>query len=387
MMRIVVALVVVLLAGLLAAAPSSLAQSVVIDDGDCDDITAQRATDNLYGENSALNCSRALAATHTLVYQPDVIRNVVVRRLLLPLYFPDLDIEPAGLSFDSEAAARAALAGGGSFHIVPTAGTDSAAAPVRNWNVWADGKASWIDPGDIPAPIDGDLQNLSVGLDYKLTDRIVLGLLGSFERSDLDTTGTVLSTTRTDGLGGGAYVGITLSDHLVFSAMLTGAHLSTDSTFFAAVSDFDSDRLQASAGVTGYWYFGTTRLMPSVTLAWSREWQDEFVDSLGFLSPEQTLSTAVLTLGNQLGHTFSLGEGTSLEPWVGAQFDWTFVNEVDTDGFPAYDLNDAYDLRIQAGLNFNLAPNAQFSLTGEVGGLLMPDNDIYSGQANLAVQF
>jgi hypothetical protein len=79
--------------------------------------------------------------------------------------------------------------------------------------------------------------------------------------------------------------------------------------------------------------------------------------------------------------------GTTVEPWIGAQFDWTFVNRVHTDGFPSSDLQDYYDLRVQAGMNWTLAPHAQLSLTGEIGGLLMPDNTTYAGEANLAVQF
>jgi hypothetical protein len=124
-----------------------------------------------------------------------------------------------------------------------------------------------------------------------------------------------------------------------------------------------------------------------VTLAWSREWQDAFDDGVFLPTPAQTTSSAVMTFGNQIGHTFNLDGGGSVEPWIGGQFDWTFVNEVKTDGFPTYDLDDSYDLRLQAGMIWNIAPNAQLSLTGEISGLVMPDNDIYSGQANLAVQF
>jgi hypothetical protein len=364
------------------AAPLGWAQSAG-DDGDCDDIVAQRASDNLYGENSALLCNRNLGTNHTLIYQTGVIRDIVGRRLLAN---PFLDVPvPAGLAYDSEAEAGKALAGDGTIRIIPAADA-VAAAPVNKWNMWIDGKRSWIDPGDIPAPTDGDLTNLSLGLDYKLTDRILLGLLGSYEHTDLDTTGLVDSATKTDGYGAGLYLGITMTDNIVFSGMVTATNLDTDSLFFGADADIDSDRIQASAGLTGYWYFGTTRLSPSITLAWSKEWQNEFTDSLGFFSPDQTLQNTVLTVGNQLGHTFAAG-GTSIEPWVGVQFDWTFVNEVKTEGFPEYSFGDSYDLRVQTGVIWNLATNAQLSLTGEISGLLMPDNDIYSGQANFAFQF
>ena len=372
--------------GGISAASATLAQAQAVeDDGDCDDVIAPDSEDGVfYGANSQLNCNAALANQHTLIYQSDVIRNIVGRRLITPPFIQD--ITPAGLAYDSQAAAQNVLTGDGSFQIVPTADTAAAAAPVRKWNAWADAKLSWIDPGDIVAPTDGNLANLSAGVDYKFTDRFVFGILASYETTDLDTP-AFLASTETDGFGGGAYVGVTLTDNIVFSGMLTGTTIDTDSEFLGAASDIDSDRIQASAGVTGYWYFGKTRLSPSTTVAWSKEWQDEFTDSLGAFSPDQTIETAVLSLGNQLGHTFTLANGQTIEPWAGALFDWTFVNQVHTDGFSTTDLNDAYDLRLQSGLIWTIATNAQLSLTGEISGLLMPDNDIYSGQANLAIQF
>jgi outer membrane autotransporter protein len=369
-------------AGLIGLWAVPASAQAIRDDGDCDDIVISTRLP-FYDQNSPLNCYRSLAATHALVYQSEVIRNIVGRRLITPPFADE--ISPAGFSYDSHAAAQQVLRGGRTFTIAPTADVP-AAAPVRKWNVWGDGKMTWLDPGDTPAPPDGTLTNVSAGIDYKITDKVVFGLLASYENSDLDTD-ALLSKTNTDGYGGGAYVGITLTENLVFSGMVTGAHIDTDSDFLGASADINSDRIQASAGVTGYWYFGKTRLSPSVTIAWSKEWQDDFTDSFGLSSPDQTTETAVLTLGDQIGHTFSLDGGMTIEPWIGAYFDWTFVNEVKTDGLPSYYLDDSYDLRLQSGLILNIAPNAQLSLTGEIGGLVMPDDDTYSGEANLAIQF
>ena len=53
-----------------------------------------------------------------------------------------------------------------------------------------------------------------------------------------------------------------------------------------------------------------------MTLAWSKEWQDEY----GF-NPAQTFETGVLSGGTVLGHTFALGSAASVEPWAGAFLD------------------------------------------------------------------
>ena len=152
----------------------------------------------------------------------------------------------------------------------------------------------------------------------------------------------------------------------------------------ASDGETNSDRVQLSSGFTGYWYFGTTRLSPSVTLAWSKEWQDEY--SGGF-NPAQKFETGVLTGGSVLGHTFAMMGATSIEPWLGAFIDYTFLYETDTDGLGTKSFDEQADLRLQLGLNLNLASNVQLALTGETSGLIIDESDTYAGEANLAIQF
>jgi hypothetical protein len=105
-------------------------------------------------------------------------------------------------------------------------------------------------------------------------------------------------------------------------------------------------------------------------------------------TPAQQFETGLLSAGTVLGHTFALGTTTTAEPWAGAFFDYRFINDTDTHG--AFDDNsygEQEDVRVQLGLNLNLAANVQLALTGETSGLLLEETDSYSGEANLAVQF
>ena len=174
-------------------------------------------------------------------------------------------------------------------------------------------------------------------------------------------------------------MGLTLTDNLVLSATLLGTELDTDVN---GTTSFDSTRIQASSGLTGYWYSGTWRYSPSLTVAWTKEWQD----ASGALNA-QTIETGIISPGFQVGNSISIGGASTVEPWLGAQLDWVGINKV-VDDVTGTILDDPYtDLRLQGGLNFAFGANAQLALTAEISGLLYEDSDTYTAGANFAFQF
>jgi hypothetical protein len=259
--------------------------------------------------------------------------------------------------------------------IAPTADV-AAQVPSPNWNVWIDGKYSWLNDTMPSSDLDGSLINGVIGADYKISDRMVLGLMGTYETSDLEGLGV---TQDTDGWGGGAYMGLSLTDNLVLSATVLGTDLDTDVN---GTAEFDSTRIQATSALTGNFYSGTWRTSPSLTVAWSKEWQDA---SVGLNA--QTIETGIISPGLVIGNSISIGGASTVEPWLGAQLDWVGINKVVDDAVGTI-LDDPYtDLRLQGGLNFAFGANAQLALTAEVSGLLYEDSDTYTAGANFAFQF
>lgn len=287
--------------------------------------------------------------------------------------------EPAGLELKDPAEILERLTGTGSFEIAPTADVVTPAASPM-WNVWVDGKYNWQDDTSALSNLDGSLINLVIGADYKVTDHLVVGVVGTYETSDLKGSGFLPPTQETEGWGGGAYLGLSLTDNVVFSANVLGTSLDTDVNNGGAL--FDSTRIQTSEALTGYWYSGTWRYSPSLTFAWSKEWQDA---SVGLNA--QTIETGTVSPGLQIGNTVAIGGATTVEPWLGAQVDWVPLNKV-VDDLVGTILDDPYtDLRLQTGLNFAFGANAQLALTGEISGLLLKDSNTYTAGANFAFQF
>jgi outer membrane autotransporter protein len=322
------------------------------------------------GSPGALACAEALINREIIIHNADVLQRIVGGSF----DFKPSEIVPAGLGDLTASEAEARLATSAATVIEPAAEQASIATP--RWNFWVDGKYTWNDSSPANYDLDGGLINAMIGADYKLTSKVTVGLLGSAESSRLDGTAV---TTRSDGFGGGPYLGIVLTDNIVFSANFLASSLKEGQS---GLLHFDATRLQGATALTGYYFHNTWRFTPALSLSWSEEWQDETAN----LVPDQTIETALLSPSIQIGNTIRLSDTATVEPWAGAALDWTFLSRIKPNGAPALD-NPGVDLRLQAGLNFGLGPKTQLSLTGEVGGLIDKSVDTYSGEANLAIQF
>ncbi len=318
-------------------------------------------------------CAAGNLARLNAIYLP----YVVARAAANSFHIGPAIAEPAGLesliSTDAEQRlSQSALV------IAPTADVAAVApaAPVQ-WNAWGNGRYVHSDYSLAGGGLAGGTSTGIAGLDYKVTSKFTLGLLASAETSSLDS---VLDDYNSQTLGIGPYLGLVLSDNIVFSANAQRSWIDSDSS--GGVLNFDTGRIQASGAFNGYWYRGTWRLNPSLTLTWSKDWEEE----KNGLFPDRQIEVGVLVPALQIGNTLRLSDTTTLEPWAGAALDVTFLNDVKITGLP--DSSDPNtDLRLQAGLNFGFGSNAQLAITGEASGLLLEDFDNYSIEANLAVQF
>ena len=262
--------------------------------------------------------------------------------------------------------------------IAPAADVSApAAAPAVLWNGWVNGRGLYSDYTAAGGGLDGPTATGIAGLDYKLTSKLTLGLLTTVERSRLDSP---LNDYNSNNFGIGPYLGWVMTDNLVFSASAQRSWIDSDST--AGLLNFETDRVQASAAINGYWYKDNWRFNPSLTLTWSKDWETE----TNGLFPDREIEIGILVPAVQLGKTFRLSDTTTVEPWAGAAMDVTFLNDVRVTGAgTTSDPNT--DLRIQTGLNFGIGNNAQLAITGEMAGVLLNTFDSYSIEANLAVQF
>jgi outer membrane autotransporter protein len=358
---------VALIAGLAMAGPATAQYTRA---GSC---TPLAVRNQIFG-TMAGSCIRALTSQQLLIHDIDVIRRVTA----VSFGMGPTSIEAAGLAdlTPEEAVARLDedLPG-----VTPAADIATTPAP-KLFNAWVDGKNTYTDSTPAAFDLDGSLTNLLAGLDVKLGDRVTLGVMGSYETSHYEGIGFPPPDFSSEGWGAGPYFGVTLTPNIVWSGNFLYSSVKSDQNDFF---HYESDRYQAATALTGYFYKGTWRFSPSLSLSWSKEQQTE---TAGFVSDE-TIETATVGPSLQIGNTLRLGDSATVEPWLGAAYDYTFLNRI-TDDMLGVILDDpTQDIRLQAGLNFGLGSNMQLAITGEMSGLLVDTADSYSAEANLAIQF
>ena len=251
---------------------------------------------------------------------------------------------------------------------------------VLLWNLWSDVTVAFADRNNPVAGYNGVLSTVSTGLDRKVGDSAVLGVLLNFEIANFDTSagpGTFDST----GYGIGIYGGTALGENWVADAMVIWKHFNNDLIDPGISESFDSERWQAATNVTGYWFRDAWRYSPVFGVAWSHEDQDASA-----INPAQTVTTGLASAGLEIGYTTVLGDMRSLEPWAGLRAEWTFHDSGATILGPDPDLNE-FDLRLAGGLNAVLAENFSLSLHADIAGLVRNNFLIGTIGAQAALQF
>src|ERR1041384_6186226 len=123
----------------LCAAPAlaGLAQAQQVPEAECDDISVVNEA-LIAGAGS---CLKSTIDYQSLISISDAVRKVVAGRLAQGGEVA----EPAGLAMDRPHEIAARLAGNGTLTVEPAADLPAAATAKKLWNVWIDGKYSWIE--------------------------------------------------------------------------------------------------------------------------------------------------------------------------------------------------------------------------------------------------
>lgn len=260
----------------------------------------------------------------------------------------------------------------------------------QRWSVWGNGTYTHLDD-DLPgAGYEGYQAAGLGGLDAQLTERILVGLLGSLDHSDIDNTilPDVPSSSQTDGRGAGAYAGITLTDNLVLdgSVLYTWIDNSAEDAF--ATASYASQSLNVNGNLTGYWFAGNLRVSPAVGVSYTVNDDEAYTDSALMAYPAVTTTTGVLNFGGQTGYTLYFGDTQSAELWVGSQGEWTFEQSPTAPvsvGAPVR--SDDFDVRVQGGIDLTLSPAFSISVSGDLSGLAMDDYLAFGGSGQASLRF
>jgi hypothetical protein len=249
---------------------------------------------------------------------------------------------------------------------------------TSHWNAWIRGSFSHFD-GDA---FSGDAWNGIAGVDYRLSDAVLLGALAGYEVGDFEFSSTN-GAFDGEGFTTGAYVGVKISENLVMDAFITHSWLGYDNRAGTATGETDATRLMLSMNLTGRHDLTTNLVVePNIRVFYAHESQDGYSLSDATAIGENTIDSGRVSLGPtfryRIPHTAS-GQW-SLKASVHGEYDLSSETQTST-ALPDFD--GLVSARLGLGVDGTLLNGWMISLDGDVGGLGSGSFTSYTGTAKL----
>jgi outer membrane autotransporter protein len=265
---------------------------------------------------------------------------------------------------------------------------EESAAGESLWNVWVDGTHTDIKDSHPVSGYQGPQNSVIAAADYQVSDRVIAGLLFNYNDSDVRNLFQPGSS-RTDTHGVGPYVGVVLTDKLVFDASFLANWTDNFGKDATDIARYDSDGWIASANLTGYWYFDKLRFSPGVGVSLTRTEDDPYVDTSGMAFSALTTRTGTAYVATTLGYTITLDDARSIEPFVTLEGEYEFDNSTS----PASVTSTApvpsrkWNLRASAGVDVTLPRDRYLTIKGDFGGLNQGQFRTYAINGNFGFRF
>lgn len=257
--------------------------------------------------------------------------------------------------------------------------------PEMRWHAWGSPHFGWSRRDHPVAGYDGTQYGASAGVDRRIGDSSVLGVLIHHETADFSTK-PLDGSLRSHLNGIGAYGGIALSETVVIDAMVLWQAGRTQLREAGVTGSYANERWSFAANVTGYHRIGTVQVVPTLGADISLDRQGAFTDSLGFTYAARRIETAALTFGLEIGRDFSTGGGGLVTPFIGAGARYDLMRRDNGTTGATYDPS-RLDLSVRLGLRAE--PTSAMSLSVEMGvsGLALRDQTSVAASARLGVRF
>lgn len=267
-------------------------------------------------------------------------------------------------------------------------GEKGAASDQALWNSWVDGTHTDIKDSHRVSGYQGPQNSVIAAADYQVSDRVIAGLLYNYNDSDvrnLFQPGS--SKTETNGVG--PYVGVVLTDKLVFDASLLANWTENFGKDATNIARYDSDGWMASANLTGYWYFDKLRFSPGVGISLTKTEDDAYTDSAGTAFSALTTRTGTAYVATTLGYTITLDDRRSIEPFVTLEGEWEFDNSTSPASVTATApvVSREWNLRASAGVDVTLPRDRYLTIRGDFGGLNQSRFRTYAINGNIGFRF
>ena len=227
--------------------------------------------------------------------------------------------------------------------LVDFIGADAAA----RLNLWTEASFARVNA----ETASNNLTLVHAGVDYRLNDDILLGVMGQFDWAD-EYAKTENFSASGQGWLVGPYLATRLTDTLVFDGRVAwGQSNNKVSPFRTYTDEFDANRVLLKGQLTGDFSLDDWRINPNIALIYFEETSEDYIDSLGINIASQEVSLGRVTFGPQLTKAFRANEELIISPSLNLRGIWDF----ETPGIRDFDTgllssSDKFRARFESGL-------------------------------------
>lgn len=267
-----------------------------------------------------------------------------------------------------------------------TSAADAAPTLVQDdalrFNIWARGTFTHYD-GDA---FSGDTWNGIAGIDYLISDNVLIGLLGGYENGDFTFQA---NDGAFDGAGVsvGAYVGIRLAESVVLDGFLTHAWLDYDNRAGTVTGSTDATRIMVSMNLSGHYEVADGfYIEPNARIFYAHGQQAAYTQSNGIVAAANSVDSGRLSIGPRLRYTHhDSASGTwSMHASLHGEYDLSSAVQTDT---TLPDFDGLLSARAALGVSTTLLNGWSISLDGDIGGLGSGAFTSYSGSGKIRIPF
>ena len=292
------------------------------------------------------------------------------------------------IAFSGSAGQIVHAAGKGDKQVMPTSaqrpdqGYDPYVRMAGSFDIWIDGRFSWRNDADGEGGLDSKTFVTETGVDYLMTESLLIGLSLRVDNSD-GTFGGEGGELEMRGWLAGPYVVWEITPGLQADAKIAygGGHNDISAIIGGENygGSYDTTRWRAAAGLRGELEFGSFMIEPGLRAGFYRETTEAFtLSNNGGTVVEQEFTFLRLSFDPRLTYRHVTEEGTSITPFLSPQISAQWQDA--RGGRSSWDVFGV----VQGGLSiatedFSLSTNLSASNLGGEGAVS------YSAGANLTI--
>ncbi len=290
-----------------------------------------------------------------------------------------------------EAAARSADR---SSQVPLTPGRDLPAPSL--WNFWSDIQFADISDERFHRDSDTLARSLTIGLDRRITDDLVVGMTVSLEDSSTDAFDGTLGI-DTDGFSFGPYAAYRLSKHWAIDGSLTYGRYDNDIELDVLNGQQDSQRLAGEISLHGQYKVDAYFIRPKASVSWSHIESDSYDLSGSILNipvtislPGDSFNYGVLDLSTEVSRHFRLPNGHPFLVFteLGAEYQFERPNDGKiTTGNLSEITPSPWSFSLRSGFRMLVNDNLQIEATGGYLSFGQDDLDVWEGKLHISWSF